>query len=293
MSTKAPTTPSPQISAGTALGPVRLVVSDVDRQRSFYRDAIGLSQVWESDGGVSLGASAGVPLVDLRPLPGAPSRPGHSTGLFHQALLVPDRPALARAIRRVLDTGWQFTGASDHLVSEAMYLDDPEGNGIEIYRDRPREEWPRVGGTIQMATEPMDLEGVMSELPAGSDAGMDAATTIGHVHLSVAELDAAERFYSGLLGFDVTVRGYPGALFVSAGGYHHHLGLNTWRSRGGPRAPAGARGLDHFTVRLAAPGELEQVAGRLDAAGVAVEPVAGGLLAGDPSGIRVRLLPAA
>lgn len=283
---------SPQISVGAAVGPVRLVVSDLDRQRAFYRDAIGLTHVWESDGGVSLGASAGVPLVELRPLPGAPPRPGHSTGLFHQALLVPDRPALARAVRRVLDSGWNFTGASDHLVSEAMYLDDPEGNGIEIYRDRPRDQWPRRGGTLQMATDPLDLEGVMSELPPGADTGMEAGTTIGHVHLSVADLDAAERFYSGLVGFDVTVRGYPGALFVAAGGYHHHLGLNTWRSRGAPPAPEGARGLDRFSVRLFDQDEVERVGSRLDAAGVAVEPADGGLLARDPSGIGVLLQPA-
>lgn len=292
MSNESLTQAAPPISAGTTVGPVRLVVSDLDRQRAFYRDAIGLGHVWEDGGTVKLGAAEDVPLVELRPLPDAVARPSGSTGLFHQALLVPDRPALARAIRRVLESGWRFTGASDHLVSEAMYLDDPEGNGIEIYRDRPREAWPRADGAIQMATDPLDLQGVMSELPAGADTGMEAGTTIGHVHLSVADIDAAERFYNGLLGFDVVVRGYPGALFVSAGGYHHHLGLNTWQSRRGQPAPAGARGLDHFTVRLADPAELERAAGRLDAAGVAVEPADGGLLASDPSGIRVLLQPA-
>ena len=161
------------------------------------------------------------------------ARPHGTTGLFHLAILLPSRADLARALRRVADAGWRFTGASDHLVSEALYLHDPEGNGIEIYRDRPREQWRFVDGELQMDTLPLDLDSVLGEL-SGADTeanGMPAGTRIGHVHLNVAELSAAEDFYAGALGFDVTVRSYPGALFFSTGGYHHQIGVNTWAGR--------------------------------------------------------------
>jgi catechol 2,3-dioxygenase len=284
-------TPTPQASipAATTVGPVRLRVDDLDRLTAFYRDAIGLSEVAADGSLVRLGVRSGEPLVELIGAPGAPRASARSSGLFHLAVLVPDRPELARAVRRVIDSGWSFTGASDHLVSEAMYLDDPEGNGIEIYRDRPRPDWPRLDGTIQMATEPLDLDGVMAEEPAGSRSPMPEATTIGHVHLSVADLEAAERFHHELVGFDVTVRGYPGALFLSAGGYHHHLGLNTWRSSGVPAPPPGALGLDRFQVTVPDAGSLRAIGERLDAAGVDATPHDGGLLVTDPSGIRVLL----
>src|SRR5262249_17342915 len=153
---------------------------------------------------------------------------------------------LARALERVARAGWAFTGASDHLVSEALYLRDPEGNGIEIYRDRPRDEWRRVDGDIEMATLPLDLAGLMAEAPEDPEAGMPAGPRRGHVHLQVADLVAAEAFSHGVLGFDVTVRSSPGALFLSAGGYHHHVGLNTWAGEGIPAPPPGARGLRSF-----------------------------------------------
>ncbi|MGI8597046.1 MAG: VOC family protein [Thermoleophilaceae bacterium] len=168
----------------------------------------------------------------------APPPPRWSSGLFHLALLVPSRAELARAVRRVTGAGGRFTGASDHLVSEALYLNDPEGNGIEIYRDRPREEWEHTGGEVRMSTLALDLDAVMAELPAGDGPdGMPPGTVMGHVHLSVADLAETESFYADVLGFDVTVRSYPGALFLSAGGYHHHVGANTWTSAGVP-APA-------------------------------------------------------
>ena len=159
--------------------------------------------------------------------------------------------------------GWRLSGASDHLVSEALYLSDPEGNGIELYRDRPRDEWPVVGDSLQMDTlrSTSDLLGEVDEAN-GDDAGMPAGTTLGHVHLQVSDLAAAEAFWAEALGFDVTVRGYPGALFVSAGGYHHHVGLNTWAGVGAPPPPDGARGLVRFEVVLP-DDEVEAAAGRL------------------------------
>ena len=153
------------LDGATTMGPVRLTVADLDRAQRFYRRVIGLAPLPDDGEVVRLGSAPDVPLVELVGRPDAPARPRGSTGLFHLALLVPSRPELARALERVARAGWSFTGASDHLVSEALYLNDPEGNGIEIYRDRPREEWRHENGELAMATLPLDLEGVMGELP--------------------------------------------------------------------------------------------------------------------------------
>ena len=170
----------------------------------------------------------------------------------------------------MVQSGQRFTGASDHFVSEALYLRDPEGNGIEIYRDRPRSEWEyEPGGELRMGTVALDVDSVMSELPGGDDSGMPDGTRIGHVHLHVADLGAAESFYVGDLGLDVTVRSYPGALFLSHGGYHHHVGLNTWQGEGAPPPPPGSRGLEEFELLL---------------------PGGDGSALADPSGNRVRVL---
>ncbi len=279
------------LEATTALGAVRLTVADVERMQAFYERSVGLRPIGNSDGVRRLGVE-GTCLVELVADPAAPARPRRTSGLFHLAILVPDRRSLAAALRRVAESGWRFSGASDHLVSEALYLDDPEGNGIEIYRDRPRSEWRYSEGTLEMATLPLDLQGVLGDLDEGdADDGMPAGTRIGHVHLNVSGLDEAERFYAGLLGFDVMVRGYPGALFVSAGGYHHHIGLNTWnRATSAPRP--GARGLRSFTVAVSS-GDLERIAERLRAAGYPHERRDGELLVDDPSGNRVVVTTAA
>lgn len=280
---------------GTTLGPVRLRVGDLDRMTAFYTRAIGLRELGRSGPEVLMGTGDGTVLVELEGDPAAPARPGRSTGLFHQAILLPGRADLGVALRRVLDAGWGFSGASDHLVSEALYLDDPEGNGIELYRDRPREEWRRDdAGELEMATLPMDVEGVIGAASQGApDEGMPEGTVMGHVHLQVADVPAAERHYADGLGWDVTVRGYPGALFVSAGGYHHHLGLNTWGTRGAPAPPAGARGLVRYRVVVPTPDDLRALGDALDAAGIAAEPRDGGLEVADPSGNRALVAAAA
>jgi catechol 2,3-dioxygenase len=275
----------------TQVGPVRLAVADPERAQAFYERAIGLHPLEQHDSALRLGPEGGPPLVELVGEPDAPPRPGGTTGLFHQAILFPTRADLARALQRVIDAGWRLTGASDHLVSEALYLDDREGNGIELYRDRPREEWRREGGELQMATLPLDLQDLIDELQ-GAEAqtgGAPAGTRMGHVHLNVAELEAAEAFYNGALGFDVTVRGYPGALFLSAGGYHHHIGLNTWAGEGAPAPPPGARGLRLFEVELPSEAEVDAAADRLEAAGFDPVRENGAVNAVDPSGNRVRL----
>jgi catechol 2,3-dioxygenase len=275
------------LPAETTLGPVRLRVADLDRASAFYARAVGLHPLERSAGEVHLGPAPGRTLVELVAAEGAPARPRGATGLFHLAILVPGRAELARALHRVAEAGWAFTGASDHLVSEALYLDDPEGNGIEIYRDRPREEWRTdADGQLEMATLPLDLDGVIAALPRdAADEGMDPATTMGHVHLQVRDIPEAEGYYADALGFAPTVRGYPGALFVSAGGYHHHLGLNTWGTRGGPAPPAGALGLEGFRVVLPTTADVDAALGRLADAG---HPVSGASVT-DPSGNRVTL----
>ena len=283
MSTLEPAT----IHAATALGAIRLTVADLDRAQSFYERTIGLTTLDRSNGVARLGTEAG-PLLELAGEPEAPPRPRGTTGLFHLALLVPTRADLATALRRVAESGWSFTGASDHLVSEALYLYDPEGNGIEIYRDRPRAEWRYVDGNLQMATEPLDLDGVMGELPAGGSPGPIAAgTRLGHAHLNVADIAAAEAFYGGVLGFDVTARGYPGALFLSAGGYHHHVGVNTWA--GGDAPPRESRGLRWFEVVLPSTEELAAAMNRIEAAGIETEEGEHGIHVRDPSGNGVLL----
>jgi catechol 2,3-dioxygenase len=278
---------SNSIDPRTHMGAVRLVVADLERARAFYGRALGLAELEDAGGRLGMGPAGGPVLVELEPRPGAPERPRRSTGLFHLAILVPGRPELARALRRVLDAGAGFTGASDHLVSEALYLDDPEGNGIEIYRDRPRAEWTVEGGELRMATLPLDVEGVVAEMPAGADEGMPAETTMGHVHLQVRDISEAEAFWSGVVGFDPTVRGYPGALFVSAGGYHHHLGLNTWGTAGAPAPPEGARGLDRLEVVVPDAAGIDRIEERARAAGVPTGRGEEGLSLGDPSGNRV------
>jgi catechol 2,3-dioxygenase len=255
---------------------------------------IGLTAAEREDGALALGAAGGPPLVVLHGDSRAPKLDRRATGLYHQAILVPERRDLAIALARLAAARWPLDGASDHLVSEALYLSDPDGNGIEIYRDRPREQWPRDGETIEMATLPLDLENLIGEIggPQDVSARMPAGTTIGHVHLQVAELSEIEAFYGGILGLDVTVRLYQQALFMSAGGYHHHLGLNTWQSRGGSSPAPGSVGLRHYELRLGDGDDLGRILSRASAAGYPVEDSgdASTPQLRDPSGNAVRLV---
>ena len=231
------------------IGSVSLTVRDLDRSIAFYRDGLGFRVLTETAVEAALSADGVRTLVELHERADAVLRPRRCTGLFHFAILVPTRAALGRSLRHLTDEGWPLTGVADHLVSEALYLSDPDGLGIEICRDRPRETWTRVGGQVMMATDPLDLESVANEPGAErSWTGLDAATVIGHVHLHVASLVEAERLYCGVVGFEPTLRTYPGALFVAAGGYHHHLGVNTWMGEGAPAPPEHAVGLRWFSV---------------------------------------------
>lgn len=240
------------LPADAHIGQVRLTVRDLDRSVRFYRDVLGFQESPRAGRTAALGPGGGRALIELHENTDAIPKPARSSGLFHFAVLVPSRAALGRSLRRLAETRWPMTGASDHLVSEALYLNDPDGLGIEIYRDRPRDEWPRRHGQLLMATDPLDLQSVHDEPGADQPwTGLDAGTTIGHVHLHVPHLDAAEAFYCGRIGFEPMVRGYPGALFVAAGGYHHHLGVNTWAGIGAPPPPEHAVGLRSFSVESA------------------------------------------
>jgi catechol 2,3-dioxygenase len=258
------------------MGRVELTVADAGRVRRFYDEVVGLP--------------GGHELVELREAPDARSPDPRATGLFHLAILLPSRRDLALALVRLARAGWPLTGASDHLVSEALYLNDPEGNGIEIYRDRPREDWPRTESGWRIDTLPLDLDDVLGELDGdpGDVGPMPAGTVMGHVHLKVADVAAAESFYTDVIGFDVMAR-VPSASFISAGEYHHHLGMNVWQSRGGPAPAEGSLGLRSYEVVVPEAAAVDAVQGRLEAAGAAVERSDGQLRTSDPSGNRLVL----
>jgi len=276
------------IDPATSVGDVHLTIPDLTRSVRFYESHLGFLVHRRDDRTAWLGAG-GPDLLVLSQSETAPRVRG-TTGLYHFAILVPTRPDLARALRRLVDTGTVMQGAADHGVSEALYLADPDGNGIEIYRDRPRADWPYAGGQLRMGADPIDLDELLAEKTEHDDsAPLANGTVIGHVHLHVSRLDDAERFYVGALGFELMQRYGPSALFVSAGGYHHHIGLNTWAGVGAPPPPPGAIGLRHFLVRLPTTAAVEAVAARARAAGAPTEIIDGGILVRDPAGNALKL----
>ncbi|MBX6378576.1 MAG: glyoxalase, partial [Clostridia bacterium] len=218
--------------------------------------------------------------------------PPGCTGLYHVALRLPHRTALGRVLVRLVDIGYPLEGGADHLVSEAVYLRDPEGNGLELYVDRPRETWTWDGRSVRMGTEPLDWRSLLAEGRAAGPAGLPDEVVVGHVHLTVSRLDRAERFYHGILGLDVTLRYGPSALFLSYGGYHHHVGCNTWAGVGAPPPPPGCTGLVRFSLRLDA-ATLADVRVRAEKAGFDVTDGADGWQLSDPDGGGVELLPLA
>ena len=272
-----------ELPPGTAVGRTALVVNDLETAVGFYRDVVGLAVRDRRAERATLGAG-GDPLLVLGEDPEAPARPASSAGLFHTAFRVPSRAALGDALCRIRER-WELDGASDHRVSEALYLDDPEGNGVEVYRDRPRPEWPTdADGGVEMDTLPLDLDALADD--AAGEPAVPSGTDVGHVHLEVPDLSAARRFYVGTLGTNVRQEWGPSALFVAAGDYHHHVGLNTWNRRSEPRA---GRGLDWFELGLPDGGSLEATRDRLADAGVEPVPIDGGFEVRDPDGIPIRL----
>jgi len=270
-----------KLAPKTRMGAVELTVTDVDRSVSFYEDALGLVTHRREDGRAALGAGGEDLLVLVEDPDAGPA--GRHAGLYHFALLHPSRKELARAAARLARTRTPIQGASDHGISEAIYLPDPDGNGIELAADRPRAEWPDLS-VMSGGPAPLDLNGLLDsvadEEPRES---VDPDATIGHVHLHVGDLEESTHFYVDVVGFDVMTH-LPSAVFVAAGGYHHHVGFNTWRRPGVPPAPEGTVGLRHYTVVLEDDAELDALRGRARAAGVEPEDTAGGPILRDPSG---------
>ncbi|MBO1021864.1 VOC family protein [Methylobacterium sp. SD274] len=268
------------------VGAVTLVVRDLDAVRTFYRDVIGLGVEAEAGDTVRLG-TGGTTLVVLRADPDARPWTQQEAGLFHTAFLLPTRGDLGAWLLHADRNGVTLTGAADHLVSEAVYLSDPEGNGIEIYVDRPSQQWQRAqDGSVVMRNERLDRAGIVGAA-IRPWAGMPAGSCVGHVHLQVGDLDATERFHADLLGFDVMCR-YPGALFLGSGGYHHQLAGNIWNSRGAPVRFEGTTGLAE--VSLIANGEtLASVRRRCNVAGASLVEDGETLVLRDPWGTHLRL----
>jgi catechol 2,3-dioxygenase len=278
-----------QVPAATRMGVVELSVADLGRSIDYYERAIGLRVHERSAGRVALG-TGGEDLLVLVEEPGARPATGYS-GLYHFALLVPERADLARWLAHAAREQVPLVGLSDHFVSEAIYLSDPDEHGIEVYWDRPRAVWE---GQVaeRMTTLPLDVSSLIGELedPAREPFdGLAAGTVMGHVHLRVAEIPATAAFFCDALGFALMAAFGAQAAFMSAGGYHHHLGANTWESRGAPQAPAGHATLRHATIVLPSAGDVDRLADEAAVVGPAPEAVAGGVLVRDPSGNPVVL----
>jgi catechol 2,3-dioxygenase len=277
------------LPAATAMGPATLRVADEGRALALYRDLIGLEVIDRANGKIALGAS-GKPFLFLDVAPGTTPRPRHATGLYHVAILLPERAALGHTIARLSDAGVKL-GAADHNVSEAIYLWDADNNGIEIYRDRPRAEWQWNDGLVTMGSAPLDFEGIIAEgARARANARVPAGSLIGHVHLQVGDIEEAERFYCGVLGFARTAE-WRGALFVSAGGYHHHLGLNVWDSQNGPLPPKNAAGLEQFTIELPTEADVAAMRARIELAGLPIETSGSAFVVRDPWQTAIRIAP--
>ena len=286
-SVSAPASAAPSLPAAARMGAVTLRVADAARAARFYRAVVGLRDAAPVNGLPAL-AAGGRALVILKETPRALPVP-RGSGLYHFALLVPSRRALGNALAR-LDRAGVRIGAADHLVSEALYLSDPDGNGIEIYRDRPRSEWRWEGGVVAMATDPLDLDALLRDGEAnGADNPMADGTTMGHLHLQVSDVPQAVRFYRDLVGFDVTAQ-WHGAAFLSAGGYHHHLGLNSWQTRGAAPVPAGASGLERLTLLLPSAAQQAALVERLSQAGIPVRHEDGATSVRDPWNIGVDIV---
>ena len=282
--------PGYRLPVATRVGAVRLQVADLSRSEEFYSRVLGLAPSEQAEGRASLRApGAAEPLIELVEHPGARTAgPRGRIGLYHYAILLPDRAALARFAVHANDLGLRM-GMSDHLVSEALYFSDPDGLGIEVYADRPRSAWRWDQGQLVMATDPLDVVGLLREAGDEPFAGVPSGTRIGHLHLHVRDLGEAAAFYHEALGFDKVVWSYPGALFLSAGGYHHHVGLNTWAADAPNAGPDDAR-LLAWTLVLPDGAAVERAAESIVSAGYRVVREPGRILALDPWGTAVALV---
>ncbi|MBD9371472.1 VOC family protein [Rhizobium sp. ARZ01] len=265
-----------------------LVVVDLPLTSDWYQKVMGLSVLEKSASGHTLG-TGGRPLLTLTTDGNAVRASRRTPGLFHNAFLVPTRRELSRWLAHAAHSVVRLTGASDHLVSEAIYLDDPEGNGIEVYRDRKREEWNYLAdGMVEMATLPLDLQKLYDEAPKDNWTGLPEDSAMGHIHLQVTDIPQADAFFRDVLGLDLMAR-YPGASFFASGKYHHHIGANVWNSRGAPKREAHMTGLSDYTIRFSDADRLEKAVAKLDELEIATTRNGAGISLIDPWGIGLKL----
>jgi catechol 2,3-dioxygenase len=273
------------------LGAVHLTVTDLDRSVAWYQRALGLRVHRHDVHEAALGAG-GEDVVVLHE-DAAARRPGRTSGLYHYAMLLPTREELARAALRLARTRTPIQGASDHGTHEAIYLPDPDGNGIELAADRPREQWPTPAQEFSAGgPRPLDFDALLATVAGEEPADqMREGLRMGHVHLHVADVERGLAFYRDILGFGVWAV-LPSAAFVAAGDYHHHLAFNTWRGTGIPAQPEGVIGLRHWTVELERTEEVAEIRGRVEAAGLPVRDVPGGFAVADPFAIELQVVSA-
>ncbi|MCM3585290.1 VOC family protein [Mesobacillus maritimus] len=273
----------------TFVSQVHLNVQDLQRSLKFYQEILGLKIIEKNDHKAVLTADGKQPLVTIEQPEGVQPKQQRTTGLYHYALLLPNRKDLAKFILHMVKTQYPLQGGSDHDVSEALYLADPDGNGIEVYTDRPASEWKWNGDEVVMTTEPMDVESIIREDDGTAFTGLPAGTIMGHIHLHVAEFKKIEEFYCQALGFDIVCRYGGQALFISTGGYHHHIGLNTWSGVGAPAPAENSVGMSFYTTVFPSEVAREEAIVRLQDIGAKVTEVQGKLFVKDPSGNKIEL----
>ena len=274
-------------AAPLRIGTVQLKVRDLDAVSTFYQSVLGLSPVATGDHMITLG-TGGTPLLELVGDPNLAPLDPRQAGLFHTAFLMPTRADLGRWVAHVAAARVPLQGASDHIVSEALYLADPEGNGIEVYADRPVSAWHGESGEIRMSTDPLDLQDLLQSAEGTEWSGAPEGSSIGHVHLQVGDTAEADRFYRDVLGLDIAAR-YPGASFYGSGGYHHHLAGNVWSSRRAGQRPEGMAGLNAVEIMVRDAADIAAIAARADGAGIASTWNADGLILHDPWGTAITL----
>jgi len=269
------------------VGEVNIKVKNLDNAVIFYQNIMGFQVLEQTEGKAVLTTDGKTPLLTLEQPADVIPKEGKMSGLYHFAILLPSRADLSVFLRHLLQTGYPLV-AADHYVSEALYLNDPDGNGIEVYRDRPSTEWTWKNNLVEMATEQLDAEGILAESDAEWN-GLPSGTVMGHIHLHVGDLQKAEEFYTKGLGFDV-VSYYPQAAFLSTGGYHHHIAINTWQGVGAPTPPKNSVGLNWYTLVFPNETERENVIKQLKQLGAPVKKETDFYVTSDPSGNQIRLV---
>jgi catechol 2,3-dioxygenase len=269
------------------VGEVNIKVKDLDKALTFYQNIMGFKVLDKTDRKAALTTDGKTSLVTLEQPENVIPKEGRMSGLYHYAILLPSRADLSVFLRHFLGTGYPL-GAADHYVSEALYINDPDGNGIEVYRDRPSKEWTWKNGLVDMATEELDGNSILAESDAEWN-GLPAGTVMGHIHLHVGDLQKAEEFYTKGLGFEV-VSHYPQAVFLSTGRYHHHIAINTWQGEGAPTPPQNSVGLNWYTLVFPDEAAREIALQQLQQLGSSVQKETDYFVVSDPSGNQIRLV---